>query len=87
MHVRVEFYGVVRHRAGIAGLTVSGETLGDVVRAIRAACPALASICRADGRLETGTLANLDGLRFVTDPDTPIRQGGVVLILSADVGG
>jgi molybdopterin converting factor small subunit len=87
MSIRVEFYGVVRHRAGVPGVSVEGTTLGEVVKAVREACPALESVCLSDGTLAKGTLANLEGRRFVTDPLAEVAGEGVVLILSADVGG
>ena len=39
-----------------------------------------------DGLLHP-TLVNLDGERFISDPDTLIHDGQCVLILSADAGG
>ena len=40
-----------------------------------------------DGRLHESLTANLDGLRFVSDPATMVRDGQSLLILSADAGG
>ena len=49
--------------------------------------PDLSATC-LDGRLlRKGCVANVDGRRFVTDPDTPLVAGQSLLIMSADVGG
>jgi hypothetical protein len=49
--------------------------------------PRLAESTLGVAQLEAGYRINLDGQRFVTDPQTPISGGQCVLILSADAGG
>ena len=52
-----------------------------------AACPALAGLCRPDGRLAPQYLLSLDGERFLTDPNERLRPGDRLVLLSADAGG
>jgi molybdopterin converting factor small subunit len=85
--VTVEFYGVPRLRAGRPEITVAAATAGEALAAVVAACPALAGLCRPDGRLAPQYLLSLDGERFVTDLSEPLRLGDRLLLLSADAGG
>jgi molybdopterin converting factor small subunit len=91
MVVRVEFFGIVRHRAGIACCDVETRgtpvRLSDVLLCLEHQYPALAGSCLERGRLCAGYIANLDGQQFVTDPTTPLLAGQSVLIMSADLGG
>ena len=91
MAIRVEFFGIARQRAGVAELTLALPrteiALADVLGELAAHVPALGGEWIADGRLHASLTANLDGLRFVTDPATIIRDGQSLLILSADAGG
>jgi molybdopterin converting factor small subunit len=85
--ITVEFFGVPRERCGVAATTVPGDRLGTVLRSLEKCFPALATDCLASGRLRPGFAANLNGERFVSDPDTPLRDGDTLLIMSADAGG
>ena len=62
----------------------SNEVVVDLARRF----PRLAEECFGeDGGLKPGTLANLNGRRFVSDPATRLDPGDALLILSADAGG
>lgn len=91
MSIQVEFFGISRQRAGAASTVVELDSdparLGDVISTLGARFPGLASICLQSGRLRAGFLANVDGERFVRDPETPLHRGESLLILSADAGG
>ena len=91
MSIRVEFYGIPRHRAGVAATTVevaaAPATLNDVFRQLGERFPALARDCFDQDRLSDGYVANVNGVRFVTDATTPLPDGSCLLILSADAGG
>jgi molybdopterin converting factor small subunit len=91
MRIRVEFYGVSRQQAGTSSATVELESdparLGDVISDLAVRFPGLAAICLENGRLRADFLANLGGERFVSDPETPVRESDSLLILSADAGG
>lgn len=89
MTITVELFGIPRQRAGVAKTTASGARLDEVVADLARRFPELAEACfRPDtGGLKPGTLANLNGRRFVTDPATPLEHGDALLILSADAGG
>lgn len=87
MQVRVEFFGVVRARAGTVETTATGPTLGDVLTDLAGRFPGLAEGCIAGNQLRPGFTANLDGDRFVTAPETQLSAGQSVLLLSLDAGG
>jgi hypothetical protein len=87
MPIQVELFGIPRHRAGIASLSVEAGTLGDALLAAGQQAPELAASCLEGPRLQTGYLASLNGRRFVSDPLTPLCTGDCLLILSSDVGG
>jgi molybdopterin converting factor small subunit len=89
MSITVELFGIPRSRAGVARTEASGTRLDEVVAELARRFPRLAEECLdpARGRLQPGTLANLNGQRFVTDPATALAPGDALLILSADAGG
>lgn len=87
MNVTVEFYGIPRQRAGVEAAPAQGRLLGDVLCDLAARFPRLAETCLDGGRLRAGYVANLNGRRFVTDPQTALAAGDRLLILSADAGG
>ncbi len=49
--------------------------------------PAWAAECLEHGKLRDSFSANVDGDRFVREPDTIIKAGQSLLIMSADAGG
>ena len=87
MTVRVEFYGIVRQRAGVAAAEAEGATLGELLAEVSRQFPQVAESCLDGSRLRTGYLASLNGIRFTTDPAESLSHGDTVLILSADAGG
>jgi molybdopterin converting factor small subunit len=91
MPIRVEFYGIARQRAGIGELALPVEgghsLLGEVLHQLATRLPALGAELIAGGQLHDSLTANLDGIRFIRDPDSTIRDGQCLLLLSADAGG
>lgn len=85
--VVVEFYGVPRLRAGRDEMTVFGRTVGEVINAVRKACPQLTDLLRPDGRLSRHYLLSLDGQVFFTDLTEGVTAKSRLLLLSADAGG
>jgi molybdopterin converting factor small subunit len=85
--VTVEFFGVPRHRAGRAELAVVAGSVAEMLAEIERACPQLAGMVRADGRLSSHYLLSIDGRQFVSDLRQELRPGSRVLLLSADAGG
>jgi molybdopterin converting factor small subunit len=85
--VTVELFGIPRARAGRAELTVHAATAAEALSALVLACPALAGVRHADGRLAPQYLLSVDGQRFLTDLGEPLRPGDRLLLLSADAGG
>jgi molybdopterin converting factor small subunit len=84
--MHVEFLGVPRQRAGVSHLVVQANTLGQLLGTLAAQIPSLNEFIAAD-RLHSSFVANLNGDRFVSDPETPLGEKDCVLILSADAGG
>jgi molybdopterin converting factor small subunit len=87
VEVTVEFYGILRQRAGRPELTVTAQTVGDVLDAVEAACPGLAGLVQSDGKLASHYLLSLDGREFAANEGHPLKQGQRLLLLSADAGG
>ena len=87
MSVQVEFFGIPRARAGVPLVRSEGDSLGDVLGDLARRFPQLAETC-IDGRnLREGYTANLGGTTLVSDPETPLRDGDKLLLLSIDAGG
>jgi molybdopterin converting factor small subunit len=82
----VEFLGIPRQRAGVSELEIEAGTLGQLLSNLKRRFPSFAEFVVED-RLGPSLAANLNGDRFVSDPDTPLRAEDCVLILSADAGG
>jgi sulfur-carrier protein len=87
MRIAVELYGIARARAGVERTTADGECLGDVLIDLAARYPLLAETCFDGRRLRANFTANVGGQRFVTAPETRLREGDTVLLLSLDAGG
>ncbi len=82
----VEFFGIPRERAGVAGIEVRAETLGQLFATLAVEIPSFDGLI-GEHQLHSCFVANLNGDRFVSDPGTPLRENDRVLILSADAGG
>ena len=85
--VVIELFGIARARAGVAQTTANGKCLGDVLADLSQRFPGLANHCINGRSLRPGFLANLGGKRFVTDQETPISDGDVILLMPVDAGG
>ena len=85
--VTVEFYGIPRQRAGQAELTVVARTVGDMLAAVRHACPGLGDLVSSTGRISPYLRISLDGQRFLENSGEKLAPGDRILILSADAGG
>ena len=69
--MHVEFFGVSRDRAGIDAMHVEADTLGRMLGALATRVPGLAELIIVD-RLHPSLTANLNGDRFISDPETPL---------------
>ena len=90
MTIRVEFFGIARQRAGKPYMTlpVPGPvSLETVLDHLAAQLPDFAAECLQGNRLLPRYVANLDGERFVCDPNTQLAENTCLLIMSADAGG
>lgn len=87
MPILIELYGVPRLRAGTGRVTVDAATLAEALDGLGLACPALDGAVVSGGRVLPSYRLSLNAERFVSDPETPLAEGDVLLLLSADVGG
>lgn len=87
MLVQVELFGIPRARAGVDKTTASGDCLGEVLADLAHRFPELAEACIEDRQLRSGFTANLRGEKFITDPETALREGDTLLLLNLDAGG
>jgi len=84
--MHVEFFGIPRVRVGVGGMKMHANTLGQLLVSLAVEVPAMRELI--DGRsLRASFVANLNGDRFIRDPETPLAEDDRVLILSADAGG
>jgi molybdopterin synthase sulfur carrier subunit len=83
----IEFYGVPRLRAGTRRLRLEASSLGQALLELGRVCPALEDTVVRQGMIHEAYKLSLNGERFVSDPQTPLTEGDVLLLLSADVGG
>ena len=90
MSIHVEFYGVARQRAGTATVVLPVEgsvVLGHLLAQLAAKFPHWATECLEGDRLRPSYIANVDGRRFVRDPQEALDDETSLLIMSADAGG
>ena len=85
--VTVELFGLARHRGGCAELTVAGETVAELLRAVAGVCPGLRDVLRPDGTIARHYIVSVNGERFVAESAEPLPAGSRLLILGADAGG
>jgi len=83
----IELFGVPRLRAGLDVVEVEARSLGEALRALGVSCPALTPSVVDGGRLGAAYLVAINGLQLTADPGTPLAEGDVVVLLSADAGG
>ncbi|MRG98377.1 MoaD/ThiS family protein [Polyangium spumosum] len=85
--VTIELYGVARLRAGREVIELDARSLGEALLGLGATCPVLEPSIVAGGRLAPGWLVALNGAQITADPETPLGDGDVVVLVSADAGG
>ena len=85
--IHIELFGVPRLRAGVHRLAIEADSVGQALRSLARECPSLADSIGAEDRLHPAYRLSLNGETFLTDPETPLNEGDVLLLLSADVGG
>ncbi len=85
--IAVEFFGVPRLRAGTGRVTLEATTLGSALAGLGRVCPVLEGSVIQAGTIHPAYRLCLNGDRFVTEPETPLADGDVLLLMAADVGG
>jgi len=84
----VELYGQARLLAGTRSVMVDSSTLGEALRALMDVHPELVGpVLQENGQLTPAYTANLNGLRFCSDPAEPLSGSDEVLIISSLAGG
>jgi sulfur-carrier protein len=85
--VVIELFGVPRLRAGVGEVVVSARTVREALHGLERACPGLAGLVDAGGRLARQYLLSIDGREFVADFDRTMGEGERLVLLTADAGG
>lgn len=85
--IRVELYEGARRIAGVAQVEVDAGTLGGALAAVAALHPELTPRVIAGNRLAHHWRASINGRRFVDDPETALKDGDAIVIVSALAGG
>jgi molybdopterin converting factor small subunit len=85
--ITIELFGVPRVRAGVGSMRLEAASLAAALRGLGHLCPALDGSVLAGESLQPAYRACLNGAQFVSDPATPLADGDVLLVMSADVGG
>ena len=85
--VKIEFFGMPRHKAERAEMNVRARTIGEALAAAQAVCPGLGDLIGEDGELSRHYLLCVDGQVFVRDLLRKLESGTRLLLLSADPGG
>jgi molybdopterin converting factor small subunit len=85
--ITIEFFGVPRLRAGTSSVQLDAVTLASALGGLGRICPALLGTVLTGESVHSAYCVCLNGERFLTDPATPLEDGDVLLVMSADVGG
>jgi molybdopterin synthase sulfur carrier subunit len=85
--ITIELYGVPRLRAGRGRVTLEAQTLGEALLGLGRECPGLEGTVLRLGIVQAAYRLNLNGDRFVSDPETRLTEGDALLLLAADAGG
>jgi sulfur-carrier protein len=72
---------------GPGSLQLEASTVGQAVRELGRACPAVEESVLRPEHLHAVYKLSLNGERFVSDPETPLADGDVLLLLSSDMAG
>ncbi len=85
--ISIEFYGIPRLRAGTPVIRLEAQTVGEALQELGRVCPALENTVLKKSVLHRAYRLSLNGEQFITDPTMLLRDGDVLLLLSADAGG
>ena len=85
--ITIELFGVPRLRAGLPMIRLEADDVGSALRGLAIACPRLDGSVVIGGRVLPSYRLSLNGDEFVTEPETRLSDGDVLILLAADVGG
>jgi molybdopterin converting factor small subunit len=84
----IELYGQARLLAGLRSVEVDAGTLKAALNQLQRRIPELTgTVLTEDGRLTPAYTINLNGLRFVEDPDENLQPSDELLLISSLSGG
>ena len=85
--ITIELFGVPRLKGGVPLVRIDAHDVGSALRGLATACPGLDGSVVLGERVHPAYKLSLNGDRFVTEPETHLAEGDVLLLLAADVGG
>jgi hypothetical protein len=85
--ITIELFGVPRLRAGTGCVRLEAATLALALRGLGRLFPVLDGSVLAGESIHPAYRVCLNGAQFVSEPATPLADGDVLLLMSADVGG
>jgi molybdopterin converting factor small subunit len=85
--ITIELFGVPLLRVGRGSVTLETPTLKRALDELGRICPGLDGSVIDQGHTHPMYRVCLNGDRLVSDPETPIADGDVLLFLDANVGG
>ncbi len=85
--VTFELYGVPRLRAGRDTVAVEAGSLGEALAALAQACPPLEHAVVDGETLRPYYLVAVNGVQLTRDGGRALRDGDVLVLMSADAGG
>jgi molybdopterin converting factor small subunit len=85
--IAIELFGIPRLRAGTGLIRLDASSVEQALRELGVVCPELGVWVLQRGRLHEACKLSINGERFVSDLQTPLKEGDTLLLLSADMGG
>jgi sulfur-carrier protein len=85
--ITIELYGVPRMRAGRDEVAVEARSIGEALAALASVCPALERTVVDGERLNPSYLVAVNGVQLTADAGHPLRDGDILVLVSADAGG
>ncbi len=85
--ITFELFGVPRLRTGLRCVSLEASTLASALGGLARECPVLDGAVILGEKVHPAYRLCLNGGIFVSDPETRLADGDVLLLLAADVGG
>ncbi len=85
--MRFELYGTARLRAGCGVFEIRADRLGSALVSLARECPSLDGEVIVGEAVRRSFLISLNGESFISDPETRLKDGDSLILISADAGG